>query len=151
MTTLKQRISLAAFLVGLFGMTASALADAVTFPEQLEIPACAILDEKALPEFKLSQEQESEWRRLRQEHQILRGDSCRALSRPDVQRMSSVMQSGDDEDAHARALQLYQKHLLGFLVSLSGEQQNILAETIRTQQKAAEELREKIILHSLML
>jgi len=151
METLKQRISLAAFLVSLSGMPAvAAMPEAENFFRQLEIPACAILDESTLPEFKLSQEQESAWLLLRQEHRILLGDSCRALLRPDVQRISAVAQeTGNDMDA--KASQDYQKRLAHFLMHLSDEQQTVLAETIRAQQRAAAELKEKIILHSLML
>jgi len=155
METLKKRISLAAFLVSLSGMPAvAAMPEAQNFSAQLEIPACAIFDESALPGFKLSEEQESEWLHLRQEHKLLLGDSCRALIRPDIQRISAAAQeTGNDMEpaAHAQALQDYQKHLVGFLLRLSGEQQAVLAETIRAQQHAAAELREKIILHSLML
>lgn len=156
MEILKQQIFLAAFLVSLSGMPAvAAMPDAVILSGQLdEIEACAILDESALPEFKLSQEQKSKWLQLRQEHQILLGESCQALLRPDVQRISAAAQeTGNDMDmaTHAEALQGYQKHLAGFLMRLSDEQQTVLAETIRAQQHAAAELREKVILHSLML
>src|ERR1035437_8207373 len=151
METLKQRISLAAFLVSLSGMPAvAAMPEVEGFSAQLEIPACAILDESALPGFKLSQEQEYEWLHLRQEHRILLGDSCRELRRPDIQRISAAAQETGN-DMHAEALQDYRKHLVGFLMHLSGEQQTVLAETIRAQQRAAAELKEKIILHSLML
>ena len=116
MGTLKQRIFLAAFLVCLSGMPAvAAMPDAVILSGQHdEIAACAILDESALLEFKLSQEQKSEWLQLRQEHQILQGESCQALLRPDVQRISAATQeTGNDMDmaTHAEALRGYQKHL----------------------------------------
>lgn len=151
METLKQRISLAAFLVSLSGMPAvAAMPEAESFSAQLEIPACAILDESALPGFRLSQEQQSAWLLLRQEHRILLGDSCRELLRPDIQRISAAAQETAN-DMDAKALQDYQKHLASFLMHLSDEQQTVLAETIRAQQHAAAELREKIILHSLML
>ena len=160
MEILKQRtqwISLTALLLGLSLSGVSAIAGmpgVERFTEQLEIPACVILDEQALPEFNLSQEQQSAWLRLRQEHLILRGESCQAMSGSGVQwisKTSAAPQTIKDTRLHAETVQTYHKDFLGFLTSLSEEQQALLNETICARRKTAEDLREKIILHKLML
>ncbi|HQW20460.1 MAG TPA: hypothetical protein PLI90_07285 [Rhodocyclaceae bacterium] len=154
-----QWISLTALLLGLSlslsgTPSIAGMPEAERFTGQLEISACAILDEQALPEFNLSQEQQSAWLRLRQEHQILRGESCQTMPGADIQRISgtsAVAQKIEDTSLHAETMQAYQKHLLGFLMSLSEEQQALLNETICARRKTAEDLHEKVILHSLML
>lgn len=119
---------------------------------QLEASACAILDESALPEFAFTPQQQAAWLRLAEEHRTLIGEGCHEMFiSGNYRTLSDAAQPSQSAGSQSKAMQAYGRHLLGFLMSLSPEQRTVLDETVSARQKAAADLREKILLHNLML